>query len=332
LGAVFWSGIIFLILSAFNIRKALIEAIPLQLRYAISVGIGLFIAFIGLTKSGFVVSHPVTILTKGELTAQSTLFLIGLLITSIFLIKKMKGALILGVFCTTFLAFGVGRFYGGPEQLMALPRLLSWPDFSLLFKLDLIGSLKLSFIPIMFAFLFTDLFDSLSTFIGVCEAGNLLDRQGNPQNIEKSLISDAMATIMAGLFGSSSGTAFIESAAGIEQGGKTGLTAVVAGLLFLPFMFFSPLIGSIPNMATAPVLVLVGVFMMKPILKIKWNNLEDAIPSFIALLFIPATFSITYGIIWGFLSWTIIRVVQGKFQEIHPLMYIINICSILAVL
>jgi AGZA family xanthine/uracil permease-like MFS transporter len=176
------------------------------------------------------------------------------------------------------------------------------------------------------------MFDSLSTFVGVAEAANLIDKNGEPRNIKESLIVDAFATTVAGVLGSSAGTAYIESAAGIEEGGRSGFTAVVAGLLFLPFIFFSPLLSVIPSIATAPALVLVGVFMIKPVLKINWTQIDDAVPAFLALILIPFTYSITQGIIWGFLSWTIIKLAMGKRNEVTPMLIIIDIFSILALL
>jgi len=183
--------------------------------------------------------------------------------------------------------------------------------------------------PVTFAILFTDMFDSLSTFVGVAEAANLVDKDGEPRNIKQSLIVDAVATGFAGVLGTSSGTAYIESAAGVQQGGRTGLTALVAGLLFIPFMFFSPLLSIVPAVATAPALILVGVFMLKPVLKINWSNMDDAIPAFLAMVMIPFTFSITQGIIWGFLSWTLIKLAMGKYKEISVTLIVIDILSIL---
>jgi AGZA family xanthine/uracil permease-like MFS transporter len=173
------------------------------------------------------------------------------------------------------------------------------------------------------------MFDSLSTFVGVAEAANLVDKDGEPRNIKQSLVVDAIATGMAGILGTSPGTAYIESAAGVQQGGRTGLTAVVAGLLFIPFMFLSPLLSIVPMIATAPALILVGVFMLKPVLKINWSNMDDAIPAFLAMVLIPFTFSITQGIIWGFLSWTFIKLALGKYKEISVALIVIDIFAIL---
>ncbi len=329
LGAVFWSGVVFMILSVFNIRTQIVKAIPKQIRYAVAAGIGLFITLIGFINAKFIVSNPATVVGMGELTPVTVTFIIGLFITAVLVVKRMKGALIVGIAITTLLAIPIGRLYGA-DAIVNWKGLFASPDFSLLFKLDFINSLDMAIWPVIFAFLFTDMFDSLSTFVGVAEAADLVDENGEPLHIKESLIVDSISTSMAGLFGSSSGTSFIESAAGIEEGGRTGLTAVVAGLLFIPFMFLSPLLSVVPAIATAPALVLVGAFMMKPVMKINWTKYDDAIPAFLALILIPTTYSITQGIIWGFLSWTFIKVVTGKFKEITPMLIVIDIFAILA--
>jgi AGZA family xanthine/uracil permease-like MFS transporter len=337
LGAVFWAGIIFLLLSIFNIRTLIVKAIPKQIRYAVAAGIGLFISLIGFVNAKFLIPSPSTIIQIGKMDAVTITFIAGLMITALLVIKRIKGALIIGIIITTLLSIPIGRLYGnasainfGSPQLVNWKGLVSYPDFSLLFRLDLIGSLKFSLFPVIFAILFTDMFDSLSTFVGVAEAANLIAKNGEPRNIKESLIVDAFATTVAGVLGSSAGTAYIESAAGIEEGGRTGFTAVIAGLLFLPFIFFSPLLSVIPSIATSPALVLVGVFMIRPVLRINWTQIDDAVPAFLALILIPFTYSITQGIIWGFLSWTIIKLIMGKKEEISPMLIIIDIFSILS--
>ncbi len=337
LGAVFWSGVVFIILSVFNVRTAIVKAIPKQLRYAVATGIGLFIATIGFMNAKFIVANPATVVGLGELNSITITFVIGLAITSILVVRRIPGALILGIAITTILAIPIGRFWGdasainfGTATLVTWKGLFAAPDFSVMFKLDLLGSLKLAMWPVIFALLFTDMFDSLSTFIGVAEAADLVDEDGEPRNVKQSLIVDGVSTTISGLFGTSSGTSYIESATGIEEGGRTGLTAVVAGLLFIPFMFFSPLLSIVPSIATAPALVLVGVFMMKPVAKINWGQLDDAIPALLALILIPLTYSITQGIVWGFLSWTVIKLLTGKKEDISVMLLIIDVFAILA--
>lgn len=331
LGAVFWSGIIFILLSIFNIRTKIVTAIPKQIRFAVSAGIGLFITLIGFVNAGFIVDNPATLISFGGLTPSTTIFMVGLIITSILVVKKIRGALIIGIIITTILSLSIGRVWG-EVTVVNWNGIFEAPDFSLLFSLNLVDSLSIAILPVVFAFLFTDMFDSLSTFVGVAEAANLVDEDGEPLNIKESLLVDAFSTTISGMFGTSSGTSYIESATGIEEGGRTGLTAIVAGLLFLPFMFLSPLLSVVPAIATATALVIVGVFMMNPVKKINWNNYDDAIPAFLAMILIPATYSITQGIIWGFISWTVIKLVVGKKEEVTPTLIVIDIFAILALI
>ena len=338
LGATFWSGIVFLILSVFNVRTMIVAAIPKQIRYAVAAGIGLFITFIGFFNSKFIIPDPATVIGLNSMNSVTIIFVIGLFITALLIVLRVHGALMLGIGLTTLLAVPVGRIWGDATPLFGTPTLVNWqglwaaPDFSLLLKMDLIGSLQFAMWPVIFAFLFADMFDSLSTFIGVAEAGDMVDENGEPRNIKQSLIVDAFSTIISGLTGTSSGTSYIESAAGIEEGGRTGLAAIVAGLLFIPFMFFSPLLSVVPQVATAPALVLVGVFMIKPITKINWTHFDDAIPAFLALVLIPLTYSISQGIIWGFLSWTLLKLVTGKRREIPAMLYVIDVMAIAALM
>ncbi len=339
LGAVFWAGIVFIILSVFNIRTYIVRAIPRQIRFAVAAGIGLFIALIGFVNAHLVVANPSTLITIAPIDSVRVTFIIGLFLTAVLIAKNIKGALIIGIVITTLLAIPIGRWYGDASSLNhGISTLVTWkglvaqPDFSLILKLDLLGSLKFALWPVIFAFLFTDMFDSLSTFVGVAEAANLIDEKNEPRNIKESLITDAFATTIAGLVGSSPGTAYIESATGIEEGGRTGLTAVISGILFLPFVFLSPLLSIVPSIATSPALIIVGVFMIKPILKINWIKFDDAIPAFIALVLIPFTYSITQGIIWGFLSWTVIKFITGKKEEINLTLIGIDIFAIIALI
>ncbi len=331
LGAVFWSGIVFLLLSIFNIRTHIVKAIPKQLRCAISAGIGLFITLIGLVNAGFVVAKPVTLIGIGKLDVVTVTFLAGLLVMSVLIIKRVKGGILLGMLFTTLAAYPISRWWGLEHAaIINWQGMFAAPDFSLIGKLDLVHSLKWTFVPVIFAFVFTDMFDSLSTFIGLAEAANLLEENGEPQNVKKALLTDAVSTTIAGLLGSSPGTAYIESAVGIEAGGRTGLTAVVGALLFLPFLFLAPLLSVVPTIATAPALVLVGVFMIRPITKINWLQLDDAIPAFLAMVLIPFTYSITQGIIWGFLSYTALKLLAGKVKEVSIALCIIDVFAITA--
>jgi AGZA family xanthine/uracil permease-like MFS transporter len=335
LGAIFWSGVIFVLLSVFNIRTHIIKAIPHAIRLAGAVGIGLFISLIGLVNSGFIIAKP-PLVGVGEINTITLTFLLGMVVVIILVVKKIKGSFVLGMLLITLMAWPIGRWYGdasavhhGVKTLINWDGIYSEPDFSWFFKMRIWEALKYSYIPVIFTLLFVDMFDSITTFVGVAEAGNLKDKNGDPKHIKESMIVDGFATLLGGVFGTSSGTAYIESAAGIEEGGRTGLTAVVTGLLFLPFMFFSPLAEIIPSIATAPVLIMVGVFMAGPINKIKWNDIEEAIPAFLTILLIPITYSLTQGLVYGLLSYTVIKVVKGKAREITPMLIGIDLFSIL---
>lgn len=333
LGAVFWSGVVFLLLSVFNIRTHIVHAIPRPLRYAVAAGIGLFITLIGFVNAGFIVHHPATIVGVGKLSPALITFLAGLMITTILIARKIKGAILLGILFTSLAAYPLGRWWGEPgTTLIHWQGFWAAPDFSLLFKLDFVHSLKWSLAPVIFAFVFTDMFDSLSTFVGLSEASGLLDQNGEPRNIKRSLITDAFATAFAGIVGSSPGTAYIESAVGIEAGGRTGMTAVTGAVLFLPFLFLSPLLSAIPPVATAPALVVVGAFMIKPVVKINWLRWDEAAPAFLTLVLIPFTYSITQGIIWGFLSWTLLKLATGKGEDITLALWIIDAFAIAALI
>lgn len=330
LGAVFWAGIVFLLLSVFNIRTYIVKAIPVPLRYAITAGIGLFIALIGFVNAGFIVHNPATVIGVGKLNPSILIFVFGLFLTGWLITRNIKGAVLLGMLATTLLAYTLGRIWGGNTPLVTWKGFFAAPDFSLLFSLDLVNSLRWSLAPVIFAFVFTGMFDGLSTFVAISEAAHLTDENGEPRNIKRSLITDACSTAMAGLFGSSPGTAYIESAVGVEAGGRTGLTAVTGALLFLPFLFLSPLLTSVPAIATAPALVLVGAYMIRPITKINWLQMDEAIPAFLATVLIPFSYSITQGIVWGFLSWTFIKVAGGKHKDVTITLWIINAFAILA--
>jgi AGZA family xanthine/uracil permease-like MFS transporter len=311
LGIVFWSGILAVTLSLLKVREKIIAFIPKQIRYAVSCGIGIFISFIGLQKGGIITPHPATMVGMGNLLDPKVLtFFVGLFISILFVVKNIRAALVLGIVVTFLISIPLGRLYGDVE-VIKLSHLIAWPNFSLFGKVEILDSLKLAFIPTMLGFMFTDLFDTISTLVGVCEAGNLLDKDGLPRNMKKTLIADSVATPIAAIMGTSSTTSFIESAAGIQAGARTGLSSVFAGLMFLPFLFFSPLLSMFSEFTTAPILVIVGVFMMSPVLKIEWDRLEFAIPAFLAMVLIPLSFSITTGIVVGLASFYYLRLFRG---------------------
>jgi len=283
----------------------------------------------------FIVSNKATLVAFGGLNLTIILFLIGLILTSVLVVRKVQGALTIGILVTSVLALMtslIGTSAGWlPEPIVAMPKgIFSLPDIDVFFKLDIVGALKFGMILPVFSLLFVDMFDSIATFVGVAEVAGFVDKDGTPTNIGEALLVDAFSTTISGLFGTSSGTVYVESAAGIKEGGRTGLTAVVTGFLFFPFMFLSPLLSFVPAVATAPVLVLVGVFMTQPLMDIDWKNFEEAIPAFLSFILIPLTFSITQGVIWGFLTYTIIKLFLGKAKEVHGILYVIDAFAILS--
>ncbi|HEY8561441.1 MAG TPA: NCS2 family permease [Pyrinomonadaceae bacterium] len=322
LGIVFWAGVLFLAISLTPVRVAVARAIPPNLRIAAAAGIGIFLTFIGLKNAGFIVSDPYTLVRFGSFGWTSLASLAGILLTVYLLSRKSSLAFLGGIVFVTLIALACGW--------VALPeRIFSLPDFESAFlRLDVWGALKLSLLPAIVSIMFTDLFDSLSTFMGVSHAAGLLDENGEPKNLQKGLIVDSFATFGAGLFGSSSGTAYIESVAGIEMGGRTGWTAVFAALCFLPCLFIAPLAAIVPPYATAVVLLLIGLFMFRSVKDLSLEKLEDALPAFLTVILIPLTSSITQGLLWGFISHTALYLVAGRFREIHPLMYFLSLISI----
>lgn len=329
LGAVFISGIVFIVISLpkINLREKIVKAVPKPLRLGVAAGIGLFLAFLGLVGAGVVVANPATLVAFAGLTPGFVIFLLGLVFTGFLLMKKVPGALILGVLFSAVLAtlasvLGIASLVTIPTAVFAMPSL------AVFFQMDILAALTIGMIAPIFSLLFTDMFDSISTFLGVSESSGLVDENGDPKNVGKALLVDAFSTTISGMFGSSPGTTYIESASGVEQGGRSGLTAIVTGLLFLPFMFLSPLLSFIPMVAVAPILVLVGLFMMRSATNIDWHNYMDAIPAFIAMIAIPLTYSITQGIVFGFLTHILLKIVSGKAKEISPTLWVIGALSL----
>jgi adenine/guanine/hypoxanthine permease len=322
LGIVFWAGVFFLVISVTPIRESIAKAIPREIRIAAAVGIGIFLTFIGLKNAGFIVSDPVTFVKLGALGKPALLTIAGLVISAFLMSRHNPFAFLAAIVLITLAAWALG--------MVTMPaQKLSWPDFhSVFLKLDVLGALKLSLVPSIIAILFTDLFDSISTFIGVAHAGNLLDENGHPRNLRQGLIVDSVATMGAGLAGTSSGTAYIESIAGIQMGGRTGLTSVFTALCFLPCLFLAPLAGMVPPYATAAVLILVGSAMFRSVGEINFSKIEEGVPAFLTLVLIPLTFSITQGILWGFISHVGLYLLVGRRREIHPVMYVLALVSV----
>ena len=322
LGIVFWAGVLFLLISVTPVRVTIARAIPKGLRMATAAGIGIFLTFIGLKNAGLIAAHPVTFVKLGALDQRALLTLLGTGVTIWLLNRKSPFAFLAGIFLVTLVAWARG-YVNAPETFF------SAPDFrSVFLKLDIIGALKLALLPAIISILFTDLFDSISTFIGVSHASGMLDEEGQPRNLKEGLIVDSLATLGAGLAGTSSGTAYIESVAGIQSGGRTGLTSVFTALCFLPCFFLAPLAGMVPPYATAGVLILVGASMFRSVAGIEFNRIEEALPAFLTIILIPLTFSITQGILWGFISHVALFLMAGRRKEIHAVMYALALISV----
>ncbi len=322
LGIVFWAGVLFLLISVTPVRETIAKAIPSELRIGTAAGIGIFLTFIGLKNAGLITSDPVTFVKLGQLNETTLIAILGMVLIVFLTVRGSSLAYLAGIFFVTAAALLRGH-------ITAPPQLVSSPDFHTVFlKLDIFGALKLSLLPAIVAILFTDLFDSISTFMGVSHASGLMDEDGNPRNLRQGLVVDSVATFGAGLAGTSSGTAYIESIAGINVGGRTGLTSVFTALCFLPCFFLAPLAGMVPPYATAPVLVLVGAAMFKSVAEIKFAKIEEGLPAFLTIILIPLTFSITQGILWGFIAHVGLYLVVGRRKEIHPVMYVLALISI----
>ena len=322
LGIIFWAGIFFLLISVTPIRESIAKAIPREIRIAAACGIGVFLTFIGLKNAGFIVSDPVTFVKIGSLGKPALLTIGGVAISILLMSRRNPFAFLVTIVLITIVGWALGMVTAPAQKL-------SLPDFKSVFlKLDVIGALKLSLLPSIIAVLFTDLFDSISTFIGVAHAGDLLDEDGHPKNLRQGLIVDSLATMGAGLAGTSSGTAYIESVAGIQMGGRTGMTSVSTALCFLPCFFMAPLAGMVPAYATAAVLILVGATMFRSVSQINFGKIEEGVPAFLTLILIPLTFSITQGILWGFISHVGLYLMVGRRRDIHPVMYVLALVSI----
>jgi AGZA family xanthine/uracil permease-like MFS transporter len=323
LGVVFIAGLFFLILTGLGLRRRIVEAIPTSLISAIGVGIGLFITFIGLRDLGLIVSDENTLVTAGPVTSTVLIGLLGLLVMVYLEIKKVTGSLLVGIVIATVLAI-VFRLISLPEHYLS-----SSLDVSpIAFRLNIIGALKWGFFGSIFTFMFIDMFDSVGTLVACCYKAEMADEQGRIRGLDKLLAIDAVATMVGAVLGTSPTTAYAESAAGIEQGGRTGLASIVTGVLFLLALAFVPVVEIVPKYATAPALVMVGLFMAKEVKRIDLANLEEAFPSFIIIVMIALSYSISTGLAFGFVSFTLIKIVLGKAREVKPTMWIIAILSL----
>ena len=324
LTAVFIEGILFIIMTITNIREAIVNAIPKNLRYAIGGGIGLFIAFIGMQNAGIIVNDDATLIALGDITSGTALLaLIGLVITGVLYALNVKGAMLIGILVTTVIGIpmGITEFKGivsTPESIAPIFCKFEWHN---IFTLDML--------VIVFTFLFIDLFDTVGTLVGVSTKAKMVDENGRIPNLKQAFMADAIATTAGAMLGTSTTTTYVESAAGVAQGGRTGLTAFSIACCFAIALFFSPLFLSVPGAATAPVLILVGMLMMEPVRNIDFDDATEAVPAFITLAMMPLAYSISAGIMLGMISYVIINICCGKFKKLTPAMYILAVLFIL---
>ena len=329
LGAVFVSGLLFFILAITNITKAIIEAIPTMLKSAIGVGLGLFISFIGFKGAGIVVSAPGTIVTLGSLKQPGVMLaIIGLIINSVLLARNVKGAFLIGILSTTV----IGMFMGVAKVPTGINDLISFiPPMPVetMGQLDIMAAVGYGLVSIVFTITIVDLFDNIGTLIAISGKAKLLDKDGNLPDINKALLAGSFAAMLGSFFGSCTVTSYLESAAGVAEGGKSGLTSVTTGILFLATLFLTPLAGLVPGAATAPVLIILGALMISEIVHIDFTDFTNALPAFLTIILMPYTGSIVEGMSFGFIAYTLLKLVVGKAKEINPLMYVL--CIIFAI-
>lgn len=326
LGVVFVSGALFLILTILGFRKWIIDAIPLHLRLSTAAGIGLFITFIGFQNLGVIGDHPVTMVSLAKFSTPVYLGLFGLTVIAVMEVMKIRGAILGGILLTTLLGVAFGsvplpdRFFSAPPSLAPL-----------FLKLDVVAALKWSLWGAIFSFMFVDLFDSVGTIVACSYEAKMVRDDGSIEKIDQILQADAVATVVGALLGTSTTTTYIESGSGIAQGGRTGLTALTVALLFMLALFVTPIIAMVPAFATAPALIVVGIYMFRSIGKIDFTDMEIAAPSFLTIVLMPLAYSISMGLCFGFISYIIVACVSGKIREIHPLMAAIGVMAFVEV-
>jgi AGZA family xanthine/uracil permease-like MFS transporter len=324
LTAVFIEGLIFIVLTITNVREAIVNAIPINLRYAVGVGIGLFIAFIGLQNAGVIVNNEATLVTLGDVTSGSALLtMIGLIITGLLYVRNVPGAMMLGILLTTLVGIpmGVTDFKGIVSQPESIAPIFCQFEWNNIFTLDML--------VVVFTFLFIDMFDTVGTLIGVSTKAGMVDERGNIHRLGHAFMADAIATTVGACLGTSTTTTYVESASGVAQGGRSGLTAFVVACCFGVALLFSPLFLSIPAAATAPVLIIVGLMMLEPIKNIDFGDYTESIPAFICIVVMPLAYSISDGILMGMIAYFLLNLVCGNFKKLTPAMIILSVLFIL---
>ena len=324
LTAVLIEGLIFIVLTLTNLREAIVNAIPMSLRNAIGAGIGLFIAFIGLKSAGVVVADGATLVALGDVTSGSALLaFIGLVITGFMYSRNVPGAILLGIIITMVIGIplGVTEFKGIVSAPESIAPIFCQFEFDKIFSVDML--------VVVFTFFFIDMFDTVGTLVGVCTKAKMMDENGNIYRVKQAFMADSIATTAGALLGTSTTTTYVESAAGVAQGGRSGLTALVVGGCFVIAMFFSPLFLSIPSAATAPALIIVGLLMAEQIKNVNFEDFSESIPAFVCMLMMPLTYSISNGILIGMITYVLMNMICGKFKKLSPSMYILAILFIL---
>lgn len=337
LAAVFISGVLFIIITLTSIREKIVDALPQTLKFAISGGIGLFIALIGLKSGGIIVANEATLVGFGKLIEPSAvLTLIGILITAILMARKVKGSILIGILVTTVIGIplkithpvSIDKLVGLPPSLAPTFLKMDFGGLLGIGKAGIVGALA-SVVMVVITICLVDLFDTLGTLVGTAQKSNMLDENGRVKNISKALICDAVATTAGSILGTSTVVTYVESTSGVAEGGRTGLTSLVTGVLFLFALFFSGLVGMVPAEATAPALVIVGVLMLGSVTKINFDDFTEAFPAFLTIVIMPFTYSIANGIAAGIISYPIVKLVTGKGKKVHPLVYILAIIFII---
>ena len=324
LTAVLIEGLIFIVLTLTNLREAIVNAIPMSLRNAIGAGIGLFIAFIGLKSAGVVVADGATLVALGDVTSGSALLaFIGLVITGFMYSRNVPGAILLGIIITMVIGIplGVTEFKGIVSAPESIAPIFCQFEFDKIFSVDML--------VVVFTFFFIDMFDTVGTLVGVCTKAKMMDENGNIYRVKQAFMADSIATTVGALLGTSTTTTYVESAAGVAQGGRSGLTALVVGGCFVIAMFFSPLFLSIPSAATAPALIIVGLLMAEQIKNVDFDDFSESIPAFVCMLMMPLTYSISNGILIGMITYVLMNMICGKFKKLSPAMYILAVLFIL---
>ncbi|MBI9097821.1 MAG: NCS2 family permease [Spirochaetaceae bacterium] len=329
LTAVFLEGIIFILLTLFNVREAIINSIPMNIKRAISVGIGLFIAFIGFQNAGWIVDNPATLVGLGSLSSGPVLVaIIGLVVIGILHAFKVKGSLLIGILIATIAGIPLGVTNLEGFRLFSAPASLS----PILFQFEWSSVFTFEMFAVLFTFLMVDMFDTVGTLVGVSTKAGMLSEDGKVPRVKQALLADAIGTTVGACLGTSTVTTYVESAAGVEEGGRTGLTALTTGILFLLAIFFSPLFLVIPGAATAPALIMVGLFMMSPIKEIELSEITESLPAFLTIIMMPLTYSISEGISFGILSYVILKVASGKAKDVSIMTYIVGAIFLLKII